>query len=595
MRACCRQRTVAASATRVTVEQAPWRRGAAPRRRPPHARSLERQALPLARPSDEWLELLLVEHGEQRQLKRAWSVQPHVPVTPRSRHGVGQLLGARVDEPLRRRLGVDDLEREPDRRRDTFLPDLDPVDQSRLVDREQLERRVAGVEDRSAARRLSPLPDQRQPQDVAIEAHRALVVLHGDGQAELGNRARHAHAMIRAGHNPAVTKDGDLTGQLLKLQSVTDAALAFLSVDELLQELLERARSIFGCDTAAILLLDESKGELVARAAKGLEEEVERGVRIPLGRGFAGRIAAERRPVIIDDVDHADVLNPILREKGIKSLLGAPLIVRGRVLGVIHVGTLTPRDFTAEDADLLQQAAERAALGLEKALVHDQLVRLDQVRQAFISIASHELRTPTSVVLGAALTLHERGDQLPEEQKRELTRVLAGNAQRLATLIEQLLDLSRIEARSGDVRPVRLRVRERLEEIIGESAPANVDVELDVDPELEAVADPAALDRVVSNLVANAKRHGRPPIVVAADRTDSMLRISVCDSGPGVAADVLPRLFEEFARSADAHDTPGSGLGLAIARSYARALGGDLVYDRDSLGGSRFTLTVPSG
>ena len=80
--------------------------------------------------------------------------------------------------------------------------------------------------------------------------------------------------------------------------------------------------------------------ELVARAAVGIEEEVEQGVRIPVGRGFAGRVAAERRPVILDDVDHADVLNPILREKGIKSLLGVPLIAAATSLGVLHVGSL---------------------------------------------------------------------------------------------------------------------------------------------------------------------------------------------------------------------------------------------------------------
>ena len=173
--------------------------------------------------------------------------------------------------------------------------------------------------------------------------------------------------------------------------------------------------------------------------------------------------------------------------------------------------------------------------------------------------------------------------------------MLADSAQRLATLIDQLLDLSRIEARSVDLRPVSLRVREQLEQIVGDSAPATVEVELDVDPALEAVADPAALERIVSNLVANARTHGEPPIVVAADRTDGGLRISVSDSGRGVSADVLPRLFEEFARSADSHDTPGSGLGLSIARSYARAHGGDLVYDRGFMGGSRFTLTIPSG
>ena len=121
---------------------------------------------------------------------------------------------------------------------------------------------------------------------------------------------------------------------------------------------------MLGTDTAAVLLLDEATGELVARAAKGIEEEVEQGVRIPFGKGFAGRIAAERRAMTIDDVDHADILNPILREKGIRSLLGVPLIVEGEVLGVLHVGTLTPRKFTDDDRDMLQLAADRAALAI---------------------------------------------------------------------------------------------------------------------------------------------------------------------------------------------------------------------------------------
>src|SRR3954454_11794144 len=141
------------------------------------------------------------------------------------------------------------------------------------------------------------------------------------------------------------------------MQRVTDAALANLGLDELLQELLERIAEILGSDTAAFLLLDEAAGELVAKAAKGIEEEVEQGVRIPLGRGFAGRIAASRHPAIIEGVDHAEIYNPILREKGIRSLLGVPLLVEGRVIGVLHVGTLTPRIFTAADRDLLQLVA----------------------------------------------------------------------------------------------------------------------------------------------------------------------------------------------------------------------------------------------
>jgi len=152
--------------------------------------------------------------------------------------------------------------------------------------------------------------------------------------------------------------------RLRDLQSVTDAALAYLPLEDLLGELLKRVVAILSADTAAILLLDDDDRTLVARAAKGLEEEVERGVRIPVGKGFAGRVAATRQPVRIENVEKADIYNPILREKGLESLLGVPLLVEGAVIGVLHVGTLNPRVFSDEDVDLLQSAADRAALAI---------------------------------------------------------------------------------------------------------------------------------------------------------------------------------------------------------------------------------------
>jgi putative methionine-R-sulfoxide reductase with GAF domain len=160
--------------------------------------------------------------------------------------------------------------------------------------------------------------------------------------------------------------------RLRHLEAITEAALAHLTLDGLLDELLVRLRTILSTDTAAVLLLEAETQELVARAAKGLEEEVERGVRIPVGRGFAGRIAYERRPVILDDVDHADVLNPLLREKGIKSMLGVPLLVEGRVMGVLHVGSLIPREFTPDETSLLELAADRIAIAVDRA--HQQSV-----------------------------------------------------------------------------------------------------------------------------------------------------------------------------------------------------------------------------
>src|SRR5687767_4286371 len=123
---------------------------------------------------------------------------------------------------------------------------------------------------------------------------------------------------------------GAADDRLRDLKSVTDSALSFLPLEGLLDELLARVVEILGVNTAAILLLEEDGKSLIPRAAKGLEEEVVRRVRIPVGKGFAGRVAGTRQAVRISDLEHAEIVNPLLREKGIKSLLGVPLIVEGR-------------------------------------------------------------------------------------------------------------------------------------------------------------------------------------------------------------------------------------------------------------------------
>ena len=156
-----------------------------------------------------------------------------------------------------------------------------------------------------------------------------------------------------------------LAEKLRDVQSITDAALSALDPQTLLNVLVERVKEALQADTAAVLLLDTPSGQLVATAASGLEEEVQQGVRIPLGKGFAGRIAAQGQPVILAEVDHTKVVNPILLDKGIQSLMGVPLRADGTVVGVLHVGTLSRRSFSSEDVDLLQLAADRAALAVQ--------------------------------------------------------------------------------------------------------------------------------------------------------------------------------------------------------------------------------------
>lgn len=192
--------------------------------------------------------------------------------------------------------------------------------------------------------------------------------------------------------------------RLRRLEAVTDATLSRLDVSDLLDELLDRVRELLGVDTAAVLLLDTHAQQLVATAAKGLEEEVRAGARIPVGAGFAGRVAATRSPVTLSDVTPADVVSPILLEKGVRSLLGVPIVAGTDLVGVLHVGTLTPRDFGDDDVRLLELVADRAgvagrirsakldqatALALQRSLLPGRLPEVPGIEMAARYVPGH--------------------------------------------------------------------------------------------------------------------------------------------------------------------------------------------------------------
>jgi signal transduction histidine kinase len=400
-------------------------------------------------------------------------------------------------------------------------------------------------------------------------------------------------AALAIEHARAFAAERKARRRLEDLQAVTDAALARLGLEELLAELLPRIKTILSVDTVAVLLLQPGEDELLATGAVGLEEEVEQGVRIPLGRGFAGRVAAEKRPVILPDVDHADVLNPILREKGIKTLLGVPLIVHDDAIGTLHVGSLVHREFTTDEVELLELVADRLAMAIERARLHEEALRLDALKLNFVAVASHELRTPATSVYGIAMTLRERRDTLPPELREQLETTLWEQSIRLRRLIEQLLDLSRLDTENVKLEPRPLVVQHVLSEIARSvGAAEDVETAVDADPDLAVVADPLVIERVVTNMVLNAHRYGRPPVTLSARQSDTHLRIAVDDEGEGISDELQARLFDRFERGV--HGGEGSGLGLAIAKAYARAHGGDVVYEpRDR--GARFELLLPLG
>jgi signal transduction histidine kinase len=270
---------------------------------------------------------------------------------------------------------------------------------------------------------------------------------------------------------------------------------------------------------------------------------------------------------------------------------------------VVWTSPYTPY-FGGEESRLLRTLGALTGLALDRARLYAQerearlaLERADELKSNFIALAAHELRTPVTAINGVIQTLYVRGEALEEGQRVLLGDMLRDQGRRLGALVEQLLDLSRLDADAISIDPVVLHVKERVEELVRSTAGDRVDdVEVEVPENLEASVDPSAFDRILSNLVANALRYGEPPVIVRAEQRDRHFRLAVEDRGPGVPEDFVPDLFERFTRSERSQKRgTGTGLGLAIARSYANAHSGELVYEPASPTGARFELVIPNG
>jgi GAF domain-containing protein/anti-sigma regulatory factor (Ser/Thr protein kinase) len=309
--------------------------------------------------------------------------------------------------------------------------------------------------------------------------------------------------------------------QIRSLARMSDPALSELGFDRLLDELLVRVRELLHVDTAAILLLDHNSEELVARAAKGIEEEVERGVRIPLGTGFAGRIARQRVAIYIADVDHADIMNPILREKGISSLLGVPLIVEGDLIGVLHIGSLAPRVFDVRDLSVLELAAARAAPAIERARL---LGELEREHRNAVLLQQSLLPRRLDMVLGisvAARYLPAReevgGDwydviELPGGRVGVVIGDVVGHGLQAAALMGQLRTALHAYALIGHTPGRTLELVNQFAVTIGPDAMATAAFAIvDIDAELVHFASAGHL----------------PPVVIAADGGARLMEVSI--------------------------------------------------------------------
>jgi two-component system phosphate regulon sensor histidine kinase PhoR len=336
---------------------------------------------------------------------------------------------------------------------------------------------------------------------------------------------------------------------------------------------------------------------VLSRALVGLADEVGRQVAaLTRERDLSlAVIGAMVEGVVVVDGDGKRLLaNPAA-----ESLLGAaaPSLPPGLAshLDRARAGEDSDGELAVRDRAVVVSARPLHGTHGAVAVLHDitRLRALEAVRREFLADAAHELRTPVTAIAGFAETLAD--DALAPAARAEFVATIRRNAERIARVVTGLLELERLEARAeATAAPDAVELRPVVDAAVRAAAAARPDapaITIDVPAGLAARAERDGLDHVIQNLVDNAQVHGAPPIRVTATRDGTRVRLAVRDSGKGISAEHLPRVFDRFYRG-DSVGRPGSGLGLAIAQSHARAMGGDLTVDSTPGEGATFILDL---
>jgi signal transduction histidine kinase len=322
-------------------------------------------------------------------------------------------------------------------------------------------------------------------------------------------------------------------------------------------------------------------------------------------KGVAGRVRERRATVVVKDYANLPDGELPLRAEGYRAVIGSPVWCDGQIAAALVAGTRTRNTLAPEEVGAFELLAGQAGRALENARrfeaernAVERLAELDRLKDDFISTGSHELRTPLTVVMGIGLTLEQRWDQLPDEERREMIALLNANSTRLANIVDTLLDFSRIEAGvQPEMHPVALPdlvgvVAKRLEALFVEH-----DLHAAVPPGLLVSADAGLIERVLENLLMNAVRHtpAGTRIEVSAGLESGAAVVAVSDNGPGIAAGDIPHLGRRFFRAGRGNTRPsrGTGLGLALTREILTLHGSALEVTSQPGHGARFAFRLP--
>lgn len=398
------------------------------------------------------------------------------------------------------------------------------------------------------------------------------------------------------------------------LRAVGDAVSSTLDLDDVLHTIAEHAVALSGTDGGSIMEYDEQDRRFVVRSVHRTAPEVVeqlRSVRIDLDNTLVGRAALERRPIVVPDLAAVD-LDPhlaILHGDGWSSLVAVPLLREDTIVGSLIVRRRRTGDFSPEVVDLLETFASQSALALLNAQLfrelREQSLALELAsrhKSEFLASMSHELRTPLNAVLGFSEVLLERMFGDLNERQEEYLRDIHGSGKHLLELLNEILDLSKVEAGRMEIDYSAFDLRALLEEAVAmlraRATAHGIDLSVDVEPGLvQAYSDQLRLKQVVLNLVTNAVKFTGDggSVRVRARRTPVDVEVTVSDTGVGIPEADRERIFESFQQGGrGAAREEGTGLGLTLSRRIVELLGGRMWLESEVGVGSTFGFTLPA-
>jgi signal transduction histidine kinase len=403
--------------------------------------------------------------------------------------------------------------------------------------------------------------------------------------------------------------------QLTALGEVGRAVSSTLDLETVLTTIVSRAVQLSGLDGGVVFEYDEGAGEFVQRVATetgGALAEARRTTRIRKGEGALGQTAITREPVQIPDITEPGAYESRLRENliesGIRAILAVPMFREGLLIGCLAVTRNQPGDFPAETIDLLRTFATQSALAIQNArLFHEiadksrQLEVASQHKSAFLANMSHELRTPLNAIIGFSEVLAQGMFGEINEKQSEYLHDILESGQHLLSLINDILDLSKIEAGRMELEPAEFDLPQAIQNaltLVRERAlRRGIALHHTIDDRVADIrADERKVKQVLLNLLSNAIKFtsegGR--IEVRAAPADGRVEVSVTDTGVGIAPEDLETVFEEFRQVGTADKkAEGTGLGLALTRKFIELHGGRIRVTSQVGVGSTFTFTLP--